>query len=275
LKAPLLVMLALPAWAQNGNDGLDLTEDAPKVEEKTPEIDLTGTSPASAPAPKVERKPSEVGQEKVEPIDITQDDRVKSVQRKLYTKRGRFELAPSFGINVNDPYYNKIAGTLRAAFYPSDALAVALRLSLIQTIKTDDARAAQRVLFSNIFASIPYWSALVDVEWSPIYGKVSIFNSILQFDGFLIGGAGIVFTETSNAVATATTAAGTVKPAADLGFGFRFIVKDWLAVNLGLVNTTYLDTPVGTTKGIVQNMMMLNVGLSMFFPLKSTYREAE
>jgi hypothetical protein len=55
----------------------------------------------------------------------------------------------------------------------------------------------------------------------------------------------------------------------------RFVVRDWLAVNVALINTTYVDTPTGTTKGATQNLMMLNVGLSIFIPFKSTYREAE
>ena len=55
----------------------------------------------------------------------------------------------------------------------------------------------------------------------------------------------------------------------------RFVVKDFLAVNVALINTSYVDQPVGTTKGITQNMMTLNAGISLFIPFKSTYREAE
>jgi outer membrane beta-barrel protein len=263
---------ALPSLAQS--DGLDLTEDAPKPEEKKDELDL-GTTPPPKAQPKTDRKPLEKPKEVVEPIDITQDDRVKSVQRKLYLKRGRFELAPSFGININDPYYNKISGTLRAAFHPADSLAISVRFSLIQTIATDDVRAAKRTLFSRIFASNPYWSGMADIEWSPIYAKASFMNTIVHFDGYLVAGGGVVFTETSAAKETPSSPAGVIKPAGDLGLGFRFITKDWLAINVSLINTTYMDTPVGTNKGGLQNMMMINVGLSLFFPLKSTYREAE
>ncbi|MCA3016780.1 MAG: outer membrane beta-barrel domain-containing protein, partial [Myxococcaceae bacterium] len=66
-----------------------------------------------------------------------------------------------------------------------------------------------------------------------------------------------------------------INPAFDLGLGLRFVVKDFFSVNLGLVNTTYLETPRGTNKGVTQNLMMLTVGVSFFLPPKSTYREAE
>ncbi|MFT3709533.1 MAG: outer membrane beta-barrel domain-containing protein [Archangium sp.] len=199
--------------------------------------------------------------------DTTQDDRVKSVQKKLYLKRGRFELAPSFIINVNDAYYTKLGGAIRAAFYPADSLAISARFALMQTLPTDDVRTAKRNLNSRIFFSVPIWSVMGDVEWSPLYGKVAFFNDILHLDGYLVGGGGVVYTETSAAPGRG------VNPAFDLGLGFRFVVKDFAAVNVALVNTTYVDTPTGTTKGVVQNLMMVNAGISIFIPFKSTYRE--
>lgn len=287
LAAASLVALLLVggrAFAQNQFDGVDLTGDEPKKEEpkkEEPEVAAPPPTPVktatdAAPAAKKSDGPA------VE-RDTTQDDRVKSVQRKLYTKRGRFELAPAFVINVNDAYYTKLGGAIRAAFYPHDSLAISARFSLMQTTPTDDVKTAKRNLFSRIFFSVPIWSVMGDLEWSPLYGKVAFFNSILHLDGYLIGGGGVVYTETS-AVAlpgAAPQADGTpaaargVNPAFDLGIGLRFVVKDFIAVNVALINTAYVDTPTGTTKGITQNLMLINAGISIFFPFKSTYKEAE
>jgi outer membrane beta-barrel protein len=110
---------------------------------------------------------------------------------------------------------------------------------------------------------------MADVEWSPLYGKVTIFNSILHFDGFLLGGLGVV-----NTFASSDASKG-IKPAADMGIGLRFMVLDWLAVSLAVINTAYVDQPVGTTKGALQNVMTLNAGFSFFFPFRSTGRDAE
>ena len=65
------------------------------------------------------------------------------------------------------------------------------------------------------------------------------------------------------------------RAAADLGVGIRFVAKDFLAVNVALVNTTYVDQPNGTSKGGAQNMMAIYAGFSLFIPFKSTYRESE
>jgi outer membrane beta-barrel protein len=265
---PLLCVLgAGQGMAQNQFEGLDLSDTPKKEEPKRTEPEVE----APAPAAKSDEAASRPGGEVAE-HDVTQDDRVKAVQRKLYLKRGRFELAPAFVVNVNDAYYTKVGGSLRAAFYPADTLAVSVRFTLLDTVPTDDVRTAKRNLSSRIFFSVPQWTAMGNAEWSPLYGKVAIFNSILHFDGYLAAGAGVAYTETS--AAEDPTRSGP-KPAFDLGVGLRFVTKDWLAVNLGLINTAYVDTPTGTTKASLQNVMLLTVGVSLFFPLKSTFREAE
>jgi outer membrane beta-barrel protein len=110
---------------------------------------------------------------------------------------------------------------------------------------------------------------MADLEWATLYGKVAFLNSILHFDGYLLGGAGVVKTETSSLEGR------TLNFGADLGLGMRFVTKDFLAVNVALINTSYVDQPLGTSKGAVQNLMTINAGISLFFPLRSTGRESE
>jgi outer membrane beta-barrel protein len=262
----LCALLAGSAWAQNELEGLDLTkpEETKKEEPKKEEL-APSASPAPADVAAKEPAPKNTGPA-VE-RDITQEDRVKSVQKKLYLKRYRLEIAPYFMVSLNDPYYTKLGGTARVAFYLSDSVALSVRGSLMSVLPTADVRVAKRVFASIVYRSIPIWWAIANFEWSPFYGKVSFFNDILHVDGYLSAGAGMVYTE--------TTASQGIKPAFDLGGGLRFVARDWVAVNAALINTTYVDTPAGTTKGATQNAMMLHLGISIFFPFKSTYREAE
>jgi outer membrane beta-barrel protein len=278
LAASLALALLFPAVArgQNSFEGLDLTDDPKKEEPKKDDLEATPDTPPPAkkkpPPPPAEgdKKPLVKAEEGVTgERDTTQEDRVKSVQRKLYLKKGRVELAPYVSASVNDPYYSKFGVALRAAYYLADTLALSARFSLMQVVPTDDVRTAKKTFQSRIFFSVPIWSAMMDAEWSPIYGKVAFMNSILHFDAYLLGGAGVVTTETS-----ALPNRGP-QVAADLGFGARFVAKDFLAVNVALINTSYVDQPTGTTKGSTQNIMALNLGLSIFFPFKSTFREAE
>ncbi len=277
IQAAVLLLLLFGGRAlgqEKESLGLDLTEDEKNEEQKKKEEQQKlekGVKPVAAPnaaadkdAPKVS---SALGER-----DIIQEDRVKSVQRKVYLKKHRFELAPSVSTSINDPYYAKYALNVRGAYYLADTLAFAARFSWMgvfgaSVYPNDDVRTAKRNFQSRIFFSVPQWSTMGDLEWSPLYGKVAIFNSILHVDAYLLGGAGVVQTETS--------AQRGLNPAVDLGIGMRFVAKDFLAVNVALINTTYVDQPAGTTKGAIQNLMMLGAGLSVFLPFKSTGREAE
>ncbi len=265
-----IALLPATAFAQADFEGLDLT-DGPKKkpdEAKPAEPVAPATPSTSASAPATNRsEASKADEGSAGERDITREDRVKSVQRKLYLKKGRFELAPYVSTSINDPYYTKFGVALRGAYYIADTVAVSARFSLMQTLPTEDVRTAKNVFQSRIFFSVPYWSLMGDLEWSPIYGKVSFLNSILHFDAYALAGAGAVTTETSNKDG--------MHLAGDLGVGMRFVAKDFLAVNVALINTSYVDQPTGTTKGVTQNVMTLNVGLSLFFPFKSTFREAE
>lgn len=276
------MLLASGGRAYAQFDGIDLTEDPKKDAKKPDEAKKSTTSePSSTTGSNTadgDRKPVEKAEDgPIVERDVTQDDRVKSVQRKLYLKRGRFELAPYFAINVNDAYYTKFGGAIRAAFYPADTLAISARFSLFQTLPTDDVRTARRNLSSRIFFSVPIWTAMGDVEWSPLYGKVAIFNTILHFDGYLLAGGGVVYTETTTATVNGVPdpARSGVKPAFDLGIGLRFVTTDWLSVNVSLIDTAYIDVPKGSVKASMQNMLLVHAGVSIFFPFKSTYREAE
>jgi len=274
LPAILLALCLCPALAfaqkqkQKQDEqglGLDLSGDSAKEQEGTDDS-LASETPAEEPPPlSSETEPLSPASR-----DVTLDDRVKSVQRKVYLKKGRFELAPSVGLSVNDPYYSKVNASVRAAYYLADSLALAVRGSVMQVLPSDDVRTAKRVFNnSRIFFSEPQLAALAGVEWSPLYGKVAFLNSILHFDAYLLAGAGAVFTEAS--------AAGNRGPsfAADVGLGLRFVTRDWLAVNVALINTSFVDQPLGTSKGATQNVMTLNAGISIFLPLKSTGRESE
>jgi outer membrane beta-barrel protein len=274
LQANLLMLCLWPALALaqiNPGMGLDLTDDANQTEEQQTDESTETPTPAERPrTPSAITAPSKPPEaEPLLPTDITQEDRVKSVQRKVYLKKGRFELTPLVSFSINDPYYSKLGASVRGAYYFADTLAVAVRGSAMQVLPSDDVRTAKRAFQSRIFHSVPQWSAMADVEWSPLYGKVAFLNSILHFDGYLLGGMGTVKTETSSLPGRS------LNVAADLGLGMRFVARDFLAVNVALINTSYVDQPLGTSKGAIQNIMTINAGISLFFPLRSTGREAE
>jgi outer membrane beta-barrel protein len=252
-----------PAPTTSDGLGLDLTDEAKKPAPSTvplPSDAVKGQGPA------------------LDETSLVDDDRVKSIQRKVFLKTHRFELLATVFFSINDPYYSKWGGSVRGSFFLSDTLAISAHGSIYDLIPTDDVRTAKANFQSRIFYSEPKWSLLGAVEWSPIYGKATIFNSIIHFDGFIIGGLGAMWTDTSSTpLNSSNPSQGTRGPsiAAEFGLGFRFMTSDWLSVNLALIDTAYVDQPAGTNKGAIQNILAINAGLSIFIPFKSTGRESE
>ena len=274
-----LLLLPGAAGAQQAEKNLGLDLSAPEDNsnnKKTTEEETSAPPPAEStdsPKPQTSRESLLQGER-----DVTVEDRVKSVQRKLYIKKDRFELA-AFGTGaVNDPFLRKYGGTLRPAWYFADTLAVSMWLSGLRVDSTGDASIAKRTFQSRLPYSKPYWMAIPALEWSPIYGKIAIWNDILHFDAYVVGGVGAVIAETSFAPEPGACLEGCARgplPAADLGVGVRFVARDYLAVNAALINTSYVDIPSGFTIAAMQNVLTLNAGISVFFPFKSTAREAE
>jgi len=240
--------------------GLDLTQEGQKVE---------------APPPV---KPPPPSTQPLDEAELTQDDLVKSTQRKVFLKAHRFELATTIFMTVNDPYYLKWGVSLRATYFLADTLGISAHGTWWQVAATDNVTIAKQNFQSRIYYSVPQWSLLGDFEWSPIYGKASIFNSIFHFDVFLLAGLGVVWTETSSTPLNSLQPNGPTRGpsfAGEIGIGMRFIALDWLSINLSLVDTSYGDTPAGTTLGAIQNLFTINLGVSIFIPFKSTGRESE
>jgi len=245
--------------------GLDLTEEAKKPAPSAVPLPSDGVKVQGA-APALDEQ------------SLVEDDRVKSIQRKVFLKTHRFELLPTIFVSVNDPFYTKWGGALRGSYFLSDRLAIAAHVSFYELFPTDDVKTAKANFQSRIFYSQPKWSALGTVEWSPIYGKATIFNTIIHFDGFILGGLGAMWTDTSSTpLNSANPSQGSRGPAiaGELGIGLRFMTSDWLSVNLALINTAYVDQPAGTNKGSIQNILAINAGISVFFPFRSTGRESE
>jgi len=247
---------ATPAAAQDQGLGVDLS--APEPEKKPPE---PPPLPPAAQAPAAPAKPELTEQ------DVALQDRVKSVEQRSVLKSHRLEISPALAISINDPFYTKYAGGIWLLFYPHDSLAVGLRGMYYLTYATWNVPTAKRDLVASLPVSKPEWNAMFDAQWTPFYGKVSVYNSIAQFDLFLIGGVG--------AVASQTTYVNTVKEyhfATDLGLGVRALFNDFIGLHLTYLNTLYSDRPGAGNRSQTQNLGMVQLGLSIYLPPHFDYQ---
>lgn len=261
-----------------GGFGLDLkgdeSGDKGASSAKSSETAASTSSEASAPMfTQEEDKPKtpppaemQALEGRLKEIELTADDRVKSVQPRSFMKKGRFELMPEIFVTMNDAYFPKYGPGLRLAYHIHESLGIAIRGSQYNVIPNDNVRLAKRQLRSQLPDVQPKWSVALDFLWSPFYGKSKLGNAIRHFDIYVVGGLGTVISESfdDNSLLLST----------HLGLGSRFSLNDFLALDLSLIETVYTDTPANNGgKGVVQHLLSINLGLSIFIPFSFEYKE--
>jgi outer membrane beta-barrel protein len=295
LLAIAWLVAALPALGQDAT-GIDLSQPPPKKDDGTvvmPPIDLSKPAEPAVPAPKKEAAPPPAPTAPFGEQDVALGDKVKSVQRKGFIKKGRFEAEPIFVATLNDAFYQKFGGGLRVAYNFGETFALAVRGITYRKpewsnpsgwqpapIQTDNARAGKIAFGGQLLSSQIYDQLMLDGVWSPVYGKISVLGrSIVHFDAYLTAGFGLIWTATSYAPrdnaglgpAPGTFLVGGSKLGADLGGGVRFYPKDWLALDAGVMATLYPDQPVSSLPATVQKVFTVNLGISFFFPFSFDY----
>jgi outer membrane beta-barrel protein len=200
--------------------------------------------------------------------EVSLGDRVKAVQRKHFLKRRRFELVPTFSFTLNDPFYTKVGGGLAANYHLADSLGISLHYTRYGIMQTDNVRLAKRELRSLLLSSKLEWNAGADLVWTPIYGKLAWFNSIVQYDLFLVAGLGAAWSQTSGSPVD-----DGAHPAVDIGVGQRFAFSDWMAVDVWVKELLYADRPQDRQISEIQKVLTLNVGLSFWLPTSFGYEK--
>jgi outer membrane beta-barrel protein len=271
LLAALLALWPLGALAQ-GTDfkGLDLTDEPKKADEPKKPDEKPAPPPPTTTTSTAEPGAAPKAPDHLDEVQIANEDRVKSVQRKPFLKKFRLELTPMGFVTVNDSFYPKIGPGGRLSFFFGDSLGLGLRYNQVNVISTDEVRLAKRELQSKLPAVQPKHLFALDVMFVPVYGKISVGNGIGTFDLYIVGGAGGVWSQTSGE--NANGPGDGIKPAAHIGIGERFALLDWLALDLSVLETLYNDKPLGT-KSVIQNLVSINLGVSFFIPFSFEYKE--
>ncbi|HEY0839557.1 MAG TPA: outer membrane beta-barrel domain-containing protein [Vulgatibacter sp.] len=257
IAAALVCLAAPPAFAQGL--GLDLSDDADEGVPQQP--------PPSSAEEMAERLGGRIP-EASQAEEVSRDDRVKAVQRKHFLKRGRLELVPTFAMSLNDAFYTKVGGGLAANYHLADSIALSFHYERFGISQNDSVRIAKRELKSLLLSSKLEWSAGADFLWTPIYGKLAWFNTIVQYDLFLMAGAGVAWSQTSGAPVD-----DGAHPAVDIGVGQRFALADWMAFEFWVKQLLYADRPQDRQISEIQKVLTLNVGLSFWIPPSFSYEE--
>ena len=197
-------------------------------------------------------------------LDPSSYDHVKAVQRKPVLKRLRAEFEPLFGVSLNDSFYTHLVGGAMLTFYPHDSLGLGVRGMFFLAHARSQNHKVLRIAQVAIPAAyeLPEWSAMGVATWSPIYGKFALVDKlIIPFDFYFLAGAGVIGVGES------------IRPGFEAGAGYRIYLDKWLALRFEAVSTVFNDTQTvnGILRSDVQHYLMLNAGVSVFFPPSFEY----
>jgi outer membrane beta-barrel protein len=217
-------------------------------------------------------------------------EKIYAVQRMYVLRTGRFELAPSLGSTFNDQYvtHDSIGAALN--YWITNVLAVGVNFNWYQGLESQSKLDFSIRRSARLAVPITEYQlgAHLNFTYVPIYGKFEMFNdSIFQWDGYLVGGVGVLRTRP---VAEIDPAVRTFdfdwRVAFNAGIGLRVFVTKWLSVFGELRDYLYMEKLENLTVSLsdranpstwidqsshLTNNVTVQLGFTMFFPFTFSY----
>ncbi len=182
------------------------------------------------------------------------------IQNKLYPMRFRLEVTGFFDYTLNDKYVHGIGGNLALGFHIFDWLAVegfggylvSNETGIVKNVRSDGSSFKRVTADCNADVGCepqlpdlwqPTWFAGADVQWAPIYGKLSAVSELdlsFQLYGLLGGGAEGITKQN----ATQGYFPAQIRPSINYGLGLRIIPWTYVAVRAELRNYNGLNPNV-------------------------------
>jgi outer membrane beta-barrel protein len=235
---------------------------------------------------------SDAEQEATGPREQEVAEEIYAVQRMYVLRNGRFELAPSLAMTVNDQYVSHPALAVGLNYWVTNVLAVGASFLWYQGVESESDLNFSIRRSTRLAVPITEYQlgAHLNFTYVPIYGKFSMFNdSIFQWDSYLVGGVGMMRTRP---VAVVDPAVRTFefdwRVAFNAGIGIRVFLTKYLTVfgefrdYIYLEKLENLEVSLGADReeestwidenATLTNNMTVHLGVTLFFPFGFEYR---
>lgn len=190
------------------------------------------------------------------------------IRRQLLHRSSKLEFQPGVAAMFGNAYQIPLYGSIAVRYHLSNRVSVGLDLN-------GSPWALDRAVVRDLRNNDPEMNRIVEIAdtpfvgsfqftYSPIVGKMNMFNSIQYFDVYLVGGAG-------GALQTANySALGGFKFGAAVGLGVRVFMNDSIALNVRFVDYLYSNAEAYRQGTAVESKFrqhyMVTAGVSFFFP---------
>ena len=212
---------------------------------------------------------------------------IKTIQKKNFFKKGRWEASPHIAWVANDPFIKRYIVGVGINYNITEIFAVEASFDFSPNLGKADYKPITNQLIKENSVSpdisrLTYFGSF-SMLFSPIYGKAAVMGGkIVNFDIFTAFGMGMTKTEEcleclDQAKASSdggvdaeeqSLAAKTqfqMHPTTNIGAGARMIFSENLAVRLEGKSMVYIET-VNSTQLEMKNNLIIQASVSMFFP---------
>ncbi len=181
------------------------------------------------------------------------DNPIRILQKRPFLRRERFEVAPAFGLTLNDSMMLHYMVGADVNYHINEYLSAGLS---IHRSFGSETRLYEQV--QNDYLLIPEatkvdYLATAQGNLALLYGKFALFNAwTVQYDTSVTVGLGLVGLR------------GELGLTGNWGLGQRFYLTRWLTLNLGLKHYMFMDKSF-------THELALSGGLGVFFPFGFEY----
>jgi outer membrane beta-barrel protein len=254
------------AFAQNDGD-IPMESDPPisensEVDQIEAELERTKQSPVQEEVVKEDVKLQSVSDLK----QLSPFSEISVIQRRFMPKTMRFQMFAGFSSIVNDPWFNSLGASFKGAFHLNESWGLELTYMALGSSdrqSVQDLRNENSVQTKSIISTKSYLGGAI--LWSPIYGKVSMFNErIVPFDMYFAVGGGQTGLSAGVGGSTLQVSTGQIY-AITKSIGFRW---DFTWNSFSATPPSNNSTPLSAQ---TFSNLILNLGVSFFVP-EAKYR---
>lgn len=200
-------------------------------------------------------------------LGVLKNSDIKVVQKALYPKEGRTELAIHLGWMPFDAFSSTPIGAVSWGSFLSDTLSWEVALGGGYGLKTSSFKELEGPMYGVAPDAYRYLAGLsADLQFAPIYAKMNVAGAkIVHYDVYLLGGAGLsamdsmVLPDLELAMA----------PGLALGVGSRFFISKDAAIRVQLKDDLLFELHTPTTGGVhFRQALSVTVGYSMLSKVK-------
>lgn len=193
---------------------------------------------------------------------------VRVIQKRLFLKDGRHEFSLFSGVIPNDEFYTFVPIGGRYTYFVAEDFGLELFGSYNISIKSKVSEELWDSYSVEVFRRQEVdWTAGACFNWSPIHGKLGIFNKkLFHFDWqFALGLGALGSTVRTNDSGMVDVEGGESKTksridgAANLGTGLKLFFTDWFAVRLD-----YRSFLFKKFQGGVYHLAELSLGVAFY-----------